>query len=213
MRVALALAASLALPATASAQTPAPTAPAPTPAPTSAPAPTPAPDPTSAPGETAPTAPPADPAYGDHPEPSYDTRDFPAPRGKDVIIVSYPDRSKKNITTLAVLGGAGLLAGAIGLYFHMDWRSSSNEVATNDYTGDVWTAAHQDTYDRAHSSSIAAGVLYGLGGGLLLATAITYIATEPKAETMIIHPNSRPKRSALVAPTQGGAMIGGRWSF
>ena len=35
-----------------------------------------------------------------------------------------------------------------------------------------------------------AGVLYGVGGALLIATAITYIVTEPEAETTVIHPHS-----------------------
>jgi hypothetical protein len=175
---------------------------------------------TSAPGETPPSETPAaeplpgvDPAYGGHPEPNHDVRDFPAPTGKDVVIVSYPDRSKKNMVTLAILGGAGAVTAALGLYFHMDARSSANDVAADNYTGEVWSDAHDETYDRAYRSSIAAGVLYGLGGALLLATAITYIATEPDAETMVIHPRSNPKASALVAPTRGGAIVGGTWSF
>lgn len=230
MRVVLALAAALALPIHAAAHAPAPTqAPSPTPAPSPAQAPSPAPtDPaasgtpteqTSAPGDTAPAdAPKVDPAYGERPAPSHDTRNFPAPRGKDVVIVSYPDRSKRNITTLAVLGGGGLLASALGLYFHLDSRSASDDVSAQSYTGETWSAAHEDTYDRAHRSSIAAGVLYGLGAGLVLATAITYIVTEPKPETMVIHPHSthasaRARRVPLVAPTRGGAVVGGAWSF
>lgn len=235
MRVALAVAATIALPIRAAAQTPtpppAPTAPAPgtSPAPAPAPAPVPAPEPASAegtpgeasaPGETPPSeTPPAeplpgvDPAYGGQPEPNHDTRDFPAPTGKDVIIVSYPDRSKKNMLTMAILGGAGVVTTALGLYFHMDSRSAAADVGADNYTGEVWSAAHEETYDSAYRSSIAAGVFYGIGGALLLATAITYIATEPEPETMVIHPHSNPKTSALVAPTRGGAIVGGRWSF
>jgi hypothetical protein len=198
--------------------------------PTAAPAPPPPPAPgstTSAPdaapatGTPAPdtSAPPADPAYGERPDrkvdpaygehPDADVRNFPAPRGKDFVIVSYPDRSSQNITTLAVLGGSGVVAGAIGLYFHMRYRSASDEVGADHFTGELWTPERQDLYDRAHSSSIAAGVFYGLGGGLLLATAITYIVTEPKPEKMVIHPHT----SAVVAPTRGGALVGGAWSF
>lgn len=217
MRVALAIAATIALPIRAVAQSPGetPPTPAPTPpaaAPTADPAAAEAPPPDAAPTPSPPDEPKADPAYGERPEPSYDTRNFPAPRGKDVVIVSYPDRSRANITTLAVLGGSGVLLGAIGAYFNLDARSAIDEVSAHSYTGKVWTAERQDTYDRAHSSSVAAGVLYGIGGGLLLATAIMYIATEPKAETMVIHPHAA-QVSPIVAPTGGGAVVGGAWSF
>ena len=209
MRIALACAAAIALPISAFAQ------PTDTPAASAAP-PAEAPaDTTQAPGQTPPAEEPkVDPAYGDRPE-RHDTRDFPAPRGKDVIIVSYPERSKKNITTLAVLGGGGLLLGAIGLYFNLDARSAADDVSAHSYTGQVWTADRQDTYDRAHSSSVTAGVLYGIGGGLLVATAFAYIVTEPKPETMVIHPHSShaSRTRPLVAPTSGGAVVGGAWSF
>jgi hypothetical protein len=56
-------------------------------------------------------------------------------------------------------------------------------------------------------------VFYGIGGGLLLATAITYIATEPGPETIVIEPHVSRKPTALVAPTRGGAIVGGAWRF
>jgi hypothetical protein len=179
----------------------------------------PAPAPSGPPGQTAPTPPsepqpekPADepkndPAYGERPE--YDTKDFPAPRGKDVVIVSYPERTKSNITMLATTAGASVVLGAVGLYFHLDARSASNEVSAKSYTSEPWSTDKADTFDRAHRSSVMAGVFYGIGGGLLLTTAIMYIATEPKAEKIVIHPHT----SALVIPTRGGAMVGGAWRF
>ena len=57
--------------------------------------------------------------------------------------------------------------------------------------------------------TLVAGVFYGIGGALLLTSAIAYIATEPKAETTVIHPHA----AALVAPTNGGAIVGGAWRF
>ena len=90
---------------------------------------------------------------------------------------------------------------------------SADEVSGHSFTGEPWTANKQDAVDRAHSSSITAGVLYGIGGGLLLATAVAYIVTEPEPETMVIHPHSDPKPTALVAPVKGGAVVGGAWRF
>lgn len=189
-------------------------------APTPAPAPAPSTG-TNAPGETPTTAQPqpehpvdepkADPAYGGRPD--ADVRNFPSPRGKDVVIVAYPDRSTKNVAIMGALAGAGVVAGAFGLYFHLDSRSASDEVSAHKATNVPWTQDQQDTYDRANRSATAAGVLYGIGGGLILATAVMFIVTEPKPETMIIHPHVDPKPTALVAPTRGGAMIGGAWRF
>ena len=208
MRVVLAIAALVAVPITAAAQQ----------APTPMPAPTPAPSPSDAPASEPQAETPADapkpnidPAYGERP--NRDVRDFPAPRGKDVVVVSYPERSKQNVYMLGGLAIGGALVGALGLYFHMDSRSATDDVAANKFLNVPWSAAHQDTYDRARSSSITAGVLYGVGGGLLLATAILYIATEPKPETITIQPRANPKPTALVAPTPGGAVVGGAWRF
>ncbi len=227
MRVALAIAAMIAVPISAAADEP----PAPPPTPTStsttsgptfAPGGVPLP-PSTAPGNTpapaASTVPPpgtatpgdtpgADPAYRGTPDP--DVRTYRAPRSKDVVIVAYPERSKSNLIMLGALGGGGVVLGAVGLYFHLDSRSASSDVASHKPTGQPWTADKQDTYDRAHRSSVIAGVFYGVGGALVLATAVAYIITEPKAETMTIHPHTA---SALVAPTRGGAIVGGTWSF
>jgi hypothetical protein len=214
MRLALAIAALVsAVPITAAADDPPPTAVPGIPGPgvnVPAPAPTPPaePAPTNAPGETAPKV---DPAYGDYNNP--DVRDFPAPKGKDVIIVAYPERTKTNMIVLGGLAAGGVVAGALGLYFHLDSRSAADEVSGHSFTGEIWTPDKQDALERAHSSSVAAGVFYGIGGGLLLATAIAYIVTEPEAETMVIHPHSDPKPTALIAPTRGGAVVGGAWRF
>lgn len=215
MRVVLAIAATLAAPISAAAEEPAP-APAAT-AGSGAPGNTPAAEPAApaapaeVPAEPPGEAPRVDPAYGEHPE--HDTRDFPAPKGKDVVIVSFPERSRSNITTLVALAAGGAVIGAVGLYFHVDSRSASDEIGATRFTGDVWSAEHQDTYDRAHRSAVVAGVMYGVGGGLLLASAILYMVTEPKPETMVIHPHAPSHARALVAPTNGGAIVGGAWRF
>jgi hypothetical protein len=202
MKVALAIAALVAVPITAAAEEP--TAPAPVQQLPATPRPA-----GGAPGETPETppdvAPAADPAYGERPEP--DVKNFPAPRGKDVVIVSYPERSKRNIYVLSGMAVGGAVAGMLGVYFHMDARSANDDVAANTFTGTAWTPERQDTYDRAHSSGVTAGVLYGVGGSLLLATAIAYIVTEPTAENIVIHPHT------AIAPTSGGAIVGTGWSF
>jgi len=183
------------------------------------PTPTPAPS-GGAPGDTPSTPAPApapapadktDPAYGDRP--NYETRNFPAPKGDDVVIVSYGERSKQNVLMLGGIAVGGVIFGAVGLYFHLDSRSASDDISSHKFTGEPWTPDRADTYDRVHSSSVTAGVFYGIGGALLLTSAVMYIVTEPKEEKTVIHPHYDPKPTALVAPTRGGAMVGGAWRF
>ncbi|HUS32828.1 MAG TPA: hypothetical protein VMZ53_30210 [Kofleriaceae bacterium] len=185
-----------------------------------APAPAPGPGAETAPSQPATPEPKADPAYGEKPDPAYG----PPPgstvpessgpsAGRDIYIKSYPDRSHKNVMGLSIAGGAAVVLGGVGLYFHLDSRSKSNDVSANKYTGEVWTAERQDTYDSANRSAVVAGVFYGIGGAVLIGTAIAYMITEPKMETTVLHPHTSPKPTAMVAPTRGGALVGGAWSF
>ncbi len=191
---------------------PAPPAPGPTqPAPGPA---VPTPTPPADPGET--PAPKADPAYGDRPDNAVDTPGANEMagirRGRDIVVRYRADRPKKNIVTLALLGGSSVVFGAIGLYFNLEARSASDEVSALKFTGRPWTPERQDRYDEAVRDSTIAGVMYGIGGALLLTTAVYYIVTEPAQEEMVITPNSR-RPHALVTPTPGGAFVGGGWSF
>src|SRR5262245_52535927 len=145
MRIALAFVA-LAAPAVAVADEPLPPAPAPPPV----------------------DRPAADPADGGG-------RYFAPPKGRDIVITSRDDRSTENITLLAVLGAAGVVSGGLGLYFNLDARKAAADVSADRFTGEVWTAERDATYDRANRSSMLAGVFYGIGGALLVGTAITYI--------------------------------------
>lgn len=153
-------------------------------------------------------APEPDPAYDERPQ--YDPADggggyFAAPKGKDIYIKQYPDRSRANIIGLWSTAGAGVVLGGVGLAFHLDYRSKADDLASKRFTGEPWTADRQAVYDDAHRSSVVAGVFYGLGGATLLAATIAFIVTEPKVETIVIHPHVDPK--------PGGAIIGGGFSF
>ncbi|HSD87000.1 MAG TPA: hypothetical protein VLB44_05775 [Kofleriaceae bacterium] len=179
--------------------------PAPAPAPPSEPqpeAPQPAPEPKP------------DPAYGEKPDPADGGGGyFAAPKGHDYTIKAYPDRTKNNILTLSIMGGASIVLGGIGLYFHLDSRDRSDQLSAHRLTGLAWTPDLQSAYDDAHRSATLAGVFYGVGGALLLGTAIAYIATEPKQQEITVHPHIDAKPTALVAPLRGGALVGGTWSF
>lgn len=185
--------------------------------------PSPAPPVLSPPGQTipapAPPEPAVDPAYGERPD-AHESATRMGPneragvrRARDIVVRYHPDRSRENVAMVALLGGAGLLFGGVGLYFHFDSRSATDEVKSNRYTGRTWTAEREDTFDRAHRSAAIAGVAYGIGGALLLATAVAYVVTEPPLETIVIHPHTQLKPVTIVAPIPGGAFVSRGWEF
>lgn len=185
------------------------------PAPVPAPAPAPASEPQPAPPPQPPAPEPkADPAYGEKPDAADGGAGyFAAPKGHDYTIRTYADRTTNNVIGLAVVGGASLIIGGIGVYYNLDSRDRSAEVSAHKLTGIAWTPELQSKYDQAQHSATMAGVMYGIGGALLLGTAIAYIITEPKQEEIVVHPHVDSKPTALVAPIRGGALVGGTWSF
>jgi hypothetical protein len=193
-----------------------------------------APPPSDAPqtDKPAPPEPKADPAYGEQPDASSgrgpgadqpQCKDgpcadgganyFAAPAGRDITIKSYADRSRTNIVALSIVAGVGVVMGGVGAYYHLDSRDESDKINAHKFTGEAWTPERAEIYDNAHSSAVKAGVFYGIGSALLVGTAIAFIVTEPKMETIVIHPHTDPKPTALIAPTRGGALVGGTWSF
>ena len=129
---------------------------------------------------------------------------------RPITIVSPGERSTNTKLILAGIAGAGLLAGASGLYFHLDSRSKSDEIGTQKFTGKAWSPALQAIADDANSSRTAAIVGYSLGGALLIGAAVYWIVTDPPDETIVIHPTSA---QPAVVPVPGGAVLGGTWSF
>jgi hypothetical protein len=137
----------------------------------------------------------------------------PPARGKDIVIITPGARPRNNILTIAGLAGAGALFGGLGLYFHLDSRSASNDVAATKPTNEPWTSADAARYDQAHSSATKAAVFYGVGGAFALGALVYAVVTQPEPETTIIHPHSNPTAMPTVAPTPGGALVGGAWRF
>ncbi|HEY4179938.1 MAG TPA: hypothetical protein VGM90_24015 [Kofleriaceae bacterium] len=128
----------------------------------------------------------------------------------DPIVITTPgDRSPGNIATAASLAGVGLLAGGLGVYFHLDGKSASDDVSAGVYTGKAWTPTQIALVDKAHDDRTRAIVGYSIGGAALIGAIVYWIVTDPPSETTIIQPHSAP----AVMPTQGGALLGGTWSF
>lgn len=128
---------------------------------------------------------------------------------RDIVITSPGERSTNNKLLLAGLAGAGVIAGGIGLYFHLDSRSASNDVNASLFTGEAWTAEDAALVEQADRSRSRAIVGYSIGGAFLIGAVVALIVTEPASETIVI----QPKASPTVTPTPGGAVVGGRWSF
>ncbi|CAN5880379.1 hypothetical protein BH11MYX3_BH11MYX3_15030 [soil metagenome] len=129
----------------------------------------------------------------------------------DIVIEIPGERSTENKLLLGGLAGAGAIVGAIGAYFHLDSRSASDDVSSSKFTGQAWTPDDQEAFDRADRSRSRAIIGYSVGGVLLAGAVIAYIITEPKSEKVVIRPHGRG--SPTIAPAEGGAVLGGMWSF
>jgi hypothetical protein len=123
------------------------------------------------------------------------------------------DRSKNERLAIAGLAGGAVLFGGIGLLFHLDSRSASNEVsAVGSHTGRTYTPAVDDTRSGALQSRNLAIVGYSIGGALLVSSVVALLLTEPGAELVTVGTEPQPS-PVSITPLPGGAAIGGTWSF
>jgi hypothetical protein len=128
-------------------------------------------------------------------------------------------RTKKQKIVIASLLAGTVVFGGVGLLFHLDSRSASNDVgAIGSHTGLTYTPELEDTRERALSSRTFAIVGYSLGGAFAIATVVTLIMTQPGSERYTVGRDEEdrvpPVEGGLtVAPTVGGAYVGGTWSF
>lgn len=125
----------------------------------------------------------------------------------DIVVEIPGERSTENLAILGGITGGAVLFGALGLYFHLDSRSISDELSASKPTGKPWTAALQNKANQASDDRTRAAVLYSIGGALLVGAVVAYIVTEPASETQVIRPHT------AVQPTQGGALVSHWWSF
>jgi hypothetical protein len=151
----------------------------------------------------------ADDSGGAFPE-EHPITTFRAPVDKDIVVTTPGERTTSNLIMLASIAGAGVLFGGLGVYFNLDSRDAANQVTADAPTAKPWTAADQSAFDRAHSSRTGAIICYSIGGAALIGAVVALIVTEPKEERSVIHPHAA---TPTIVPTQGGAMLGGMWSF
>src|SRR5687768_16841315 len=90
---------------------------------------------------------PAHAAADDPPPPDYFAQQ-PAPG--ELKFRESRHRPRGQVALIAGLAGGALLAGGLGLWFHLDSRDAADEVsAIGELTGRAWTADRQEVYDRA----------------------------------------------------------------
>jgi hypothetical protein len=125
------------------------------------------------------------------------------------IVVDIPGvRPTQTKLMLYSLAAASVIAGGIGLYYHLDSRSAANTVSRSLFSGETWTQDRQDRLEEGERSKTRAAVAYTVGGLFVTGTIIALILTEPKSERTVIRP-----RHAGIAPTPGGAVAAAGWSF
>lgn len=135
---------------------------------------------------------------------------MPAPTRTREIVIDVPgERTLNNKLLVGGLTAAGVIAGALGVYWHLDSRDASNEVSADAYTGKAWTDEQVGLVDRADRSKTRATIAYSLGGAILIGAIATYILTEPASEKAIIRTGG-----VGVTPTEhGGTLVTRMWSF
>lgn len=123
-------------------------------------------------------------------------------------------RDKSRTTSQKLLIG-GLLVGAaasigVAVHFHLDSRDAADEVSANDrLTGETWTPALQDTYDRAGTSGTYAIVGYVVGALFLGGSVVAAWKTQPDQEQIEIDNHGR----ASITPIKGGILMARAWSW
>ena len=135
---------------------------------------------------------------------------FRSPTGPDIVVDIPGERTATSKIVIASGAAATAIAGALGLYWHLDSRSLSRAVSATVPGGRAWTVGDADKAERAASDRTRAAVAYSIGGALLVGTIISLILTEPRGETQVIHPHTA---TPTVIPAPGGAILGGMWSF
>jgi hypothetical protein len=129
---------------------------------------------------------------------------------KDIVIETPGERSSKNIAMLSTVGGAALVGGIFGLYFHLEGKKAADAVTQTQFNSRTWSPAYQSDVDKsAHDRRLAIG-FYAGGSVLLIAAVVALIVTDPKSTTTTIHPHAA---MVVPVPVPGGAVLARGWEF
>jgi len=134
----------------------------------------------------------------------------PVPNSTIKVRVSRSRTPPQRLAIWGLLGG-GVLAGAAGVWFHLDSRDAAGELSVNDARPiGTWTPDRQDTYDRADRSGAKAILFYGLGGACLAGAFVVAALTHPGADAVDVRP---AHARATFGTVPGGAVVGGAWRW
>jgi hypothetical protein len=109
-------------------------------------------------------------------------------------------RQKALIYGLA--GGAAVFAG-LGLYFHYDSKQIADDISADTPQNQRWSDELADRYDRGKLDRTLAIVSYTVSAGLIAATVVAVLKTDPGTEV----------RTIGVRAVPGGATVGASWSW
>lgn len=126
-------------------------------------------------------------------------------RRKEIVVEVPGERSRTNKLALAATLGVGVIAGSLGVYYHLDSRDAVGQVSATKFTGRIWTQERQALVERAEDARGKAAIAYGIGGVFVIGAVVGFIVTEPKSSREVLRPH--------VALGAGGAVVGGAWSW
>lgn len=127
------------------------------------------------------------------------------------------ERNTRQRILIASLFGSSVLFAGVGVLFHIDSKNKSDDVSTDAgrHSGRVYTEELDDARRAGVRSRNLAIAGYAVSGGFLIGTLVAYVLTDPGQETVQVGTEAATGsgRTLVVAPTDGGALIGGYWSF
>ena len=138
----------------------------------------------------------------------------------DIAFRTDKPRTRNQRIALASLFGGAALFGGVGLAFHLDSRSKSDQVsAVGEHTGRVYTEDVDATRRGALRSRTLAMVGYGVGAACLTAAVITLFVTQPGTEVVTVGKDKKKPPPPTVpvpmsvTPLPGGGMVAAAWTF
>lgn len=128
----------------------------------------------------------------------------PGPSSGALRLQASGDPGKTRRMTGLVVGGAGLVATAVGLGFGLSARSKWNEATDDglcDTDTDVCTPAGQELADSARTRATVSTVMVGVGAAMVVTGAVLYF-TAPRAA------RENKTRNARLSPSGGAGSVG-----
>lgn len=134
----------------------------------------------------------------------------------EVVFRIDKERTTTDKIVIGSIGGGAVLFVGIGALFTHRYNVRSDEVSVSGgHTGKVYTEQLEDTRKSALRNRNVAIAGYSLAGAALIGTIVAYIITSPGTEEVTYGPGGviQKRTTTLVAPIEGGAVVGKMWRF